>query len=261
MTFAYDWQFLRAFFGFHYFRYLVLWFAIVPVALSIFRDVPKEVLLYVGPVPIKLNTSLPFNWLFLWICAVIYIVAWAIYLSRVPRFIKQYNNYTEYRIPDHSPRWIVWEWYHYLNSAPWIAVDILISKGLVSAFKPDPALQSQLEGQPLTKPEKGKDETSFVFNRYGHFFRVALGPDTPDCQKLEKELFWELFGATAGSRRWSRRLIWTLLSIAGIMFALVIFQHIWAVIHYMGWSYTINNWGCWTLEYVSPTMHHDYVCR
>lgn len=261
MTFVRDWQFLRAFFGFHYFRYLVLWFAIVPVALSILRDVPNEIWLSIGPVPIKINTSLPFNWLFLWMCAVIYIVAWSIYLWRAPRFVKHYNNYTEYKIPDHSPRWIIWEWYHYLRSAPWNAVDILISKGLVFDFKPDPTVQSQLENYPLTKPEKGKDETSFIFNRYGHFFRIGLGPDTPDCRKIEQELFWELFGATAGSRKYSRNLIWALLFVAGIMFASVIFQHIWAVVYYLGWSRPIESWGCWILNYVTPNIIHGYMCR
>jgi hypothetical protein len=39
-NFNYDWQFLRDFFGIHYLCYLVTWFAIVPIAVVVFGDIP-----------------------------------------------------------------------------------------------------------------------------------------------------------------------------------------------------------------------------
>ena len=61
-NFKYDWQFLRDFFRIAYLRYLVTWFALIPVVLAIFGDLPHTIHLQLGPtstVPIHFQLPAP----------------------------------------------------------------------------------------------------------------------------------------------------------------------------------------------------------
>jgi hypothetical protein len=115
-NFNYDWQFLRDFFGIHYLRYLVTWFAIVPIAVVVFGDMPDFLRISLHRDQyLTFRLALPFTWWLLWLSSVLYIVGWSIYVLFGPRFIRRYSHYGAYQAWQHSERWIIWEWYEFLR--------------------------------------------------------------------------------------------------------------------------------------------------
>jgi hypothetical protein len=163
-NFNYDWQFLRDFFRIYYLRYLVQWFAIVPLVLVALADMPDRLAVRVTQNQYFIvNFALPFTWWLLWLSSVLYIIGWILYVLFGPAFIRRYTNYGAYQVLQHSERWIIWEWYYFLKrSAQATDVDDLIEKQLAAQCNLPPSLSDhkwqencgkQLQ---ITKPKKRK---------------------------------------------------------------------------------------------------------
>lgn len=236
--FNYDWQFMRDFFRLIYLRYLVTWFAIVPVAVVMLADAPSVV-----GIPMRLGQDLiirlglPFNWWILWFSSFLYVIAWSVFIAFGPRFIRRYTHYGAYLEWQHSQRWIIWEWYTFLKRSPTLDnVDVLIQKRLATECEDSCLLSDDIDLQQhgelsLSKPVKGEHETYFFFKHGKCTYRVGLGPSTANSRHAE--LFWELYGAYASSRPYVRMVTWSILYVAGILFLIVVAQNIWSVLQYL----------------------------
>ena len=69
-------------------RLLVPWFAILPILLKVLSDVPETLTFMIADRGFQVATRLPFKWYALWLSSFFYAVAWAIYLTRCPAFIR-----------------------------------------------------------------------------------------------------------------------------------------------------------------------------
>ena len=103
------WQWYKVFFHIAILRYLVLWFAAVPVLAKLLQKVPHELTIALGDRVITLAMRLPFTWELLWVCSFTYVIALFLYNIVCPRFVKEYSSYAEYKAHMHSPRWIIWQ--------------------------------------------------------------------------------------------------------------------------------------------------------
>jgi len=236
----YDWQFLRDFFGIAYFRLLVTWFAIVPVLVGMFGGLPDVIRIpSVGDEILTIHLALPFKWWILWWSSFLYVLAASLYVLAGPSFIRRNADYAAYKTHKHSPRWIIWEWRNFLNTAGRPSdVDVIIRKGLaepsvpsVAPSKPD-AIRN-ISDLYLWEPAKDADETWFLFERKGSIYKLGLGGGQDGHELKEEELFWELYGRQANSRPVLKGFIWAALGLAGLLFLTAVGQNIYAVLNYL----------------------------
>lgn len=259
----YHWQFLRDFFSIGYLRYLVTWFAVVPILISIFGGLPPEIIVAIPPAvagepsqsfPIKFE--LPFKWWLLWFSSFLYVVALGLYGLRSPLFIRRYRNFSTYKSWDHSPRWLVWEWFYFLETTSGkpvnAALEKLQTKGfvelsaeqrLIALFhkkdeaadisglkRPDPHIA--LGNRKIYYPIVGKERTHLFYEVDSKIFELQHGPSQNDNTKSE-EMFWELYGAQSDSALFVRIVIWALLGCAGFAFLWAVAENILFVFEYL----------------------------
>jgi hypothetical protein len=220
---------------------LVTWFALVPLALAVFPDLPTAIPVQFGTgAPITIHTALPFNWWLLWWSSFFYVLALSLYAIRCPSFVKRYKHYGAYKDYQHSKRWIVWEWNHFLKKdADPSDVDILIRKALVGPLgnidiSSHKILRAEESSITIYEPQKERDETWFALKRREHSFRLGMNVKDAGNDTKQSELFWELYGAQASSRTASRYTIWGLLAVAAVFFLIAVVQNIWTVIQHLG---------------------------
>jgi hypothetical protein len=103
------WQFFKNFFQIAFMRYLLFWFAIVPIFVKLLSGLPEK--LTIPGTTHFLTFSLPFTWWLLWLASLSYFIAFILFHAFCPQFIKRYPSFTEYKIHGHSPRWIIWEFF------------------------------------------------------------------------------------------------------------------------------------------------------
>src|SRR5688572_30240002 len=103
------WQWYKDFFNVTVLRYLVTWFAIVPIAASFITNF-KPHLKYkdLFEVDFLADTSLPLGLKVLWLSSLFFVIALLLYQWHCPGFIKTYSSFGDYKRHQHSSRWIIW---------------------------------------------------------------------------------------------------------------------------------------------------------
>lgn len=246
------WQWFKDFFQITYFRYLVTWFAIVPVLANFFKHIPTSFKIDTinSRIEYCFNLDLPFDWKLLWISSLFFVTAFALYKIFCPSFIKKYNSYNEYLTMKHSPRWIIWESSHIFKKKMDLDkfVDRLSTKKYIELLnsKDFEAKKDAYNLRADKKKEKFDDfgviveekKTSLYFKFKEDNYCLSLPiiinnqENIEETLIVEKELFWEVFGRYSASYPKIRLLILILLFASGVLFLIVLFENI-----YTGFKY------------------------
>jgi DNA repair photolyase len=251
------WQNYKDLFQITVFRYLVTWFGIVPVIAVILEDLPTKfrIDMFHKSIEYSFNLRLPFSWELLWVASFIFVVAFALYQIYCPKFIKKYNSFSDYLAMKHAPRWIVWESKNILEKK--MDVDKFYSRIHTKGFLNE-VLSTIIDEKKKTHDiERKKDSEEFI--DYGVlvekqqtvlYFKhdqkwYSLGMPRLDSEniicnettdRVEKELFWEVFGRYSASSPKIRLAILIMLCTSAILFLVVFSQHI-----YHGLVYVIKS--------------------
>lgn len=234
------WQFFKDFFQIGFLRYLLFWFAIVPIFLTLFWGLPPELPLF-GTAHI-VHFALPFSWWMLWLASLFYLLAYILFHVFCPQFIKRYPSYTEYLTHGHSARWIAWEFYYAVYGPP-KATNIFacIWKRIFFFFSPirhsgklfDRVIKkkyAQVADQPSAEnPAVGENETVTYFEHKGVHYAIAAQPDQPGVEIKVREIFWEILEHFAEQAPFLRGLITALVGITAALLICVLLQHVWTV--------------------------------
>jgi hypothetical protein len=225
------WQWYRDFFKIQVLRYLVTWFAIVPIIANLLIHLPQEV--EIGKY--KLNMELPFKWECLWISSLLFVMAYGLYAWFCPGFIKKYFSLKQYREMEHSPRWLTWE-----------AKEVVMQRSIVERFvkrmvtkKYIEPLSEEMKADSLPKNVVEELQTVLYFNSDNKSYRFGMPIITEgkeDAEKTEiavREIFWEIFGRFSSSKPALRIIILVLLFLALLLFLFAIGQNIWAAFSYL----------------------------
>ena len=239
------WENYRDFFNLTVFRYLVLWFSLVPLLASLLAGLKPPIVIPIGEHEITLGLAIPFYWQILWLSSMFFFLALALYKWKCPDFIKKYHTFSEYTEIGHDLRWIVYEVRFLKLSGEDLSdfTEKLKTKKFAST-----------SDEPLTaKPVVQEKQTIYRYlsGQRNAGETVQVGAPVLDSAgdvvaDAERGLFWEIFAAFSGSRVRMRGLILGLLFLSAICFAVVLVQH---MMH--GWDYV---WG-WLQEWWPLAMH------
>lgn len=229
------WENYRDFFNITVFRYLVLWFTLVPILASLLGGLETPLLIPIGGKIYSIGLGISFSWQILWMSSLFFFLALFLYTLRCPKFIKKYHNFTEYKAVGHDLRWIVYE----IRSLKLSGEDLseftkkLTTKNFAVVTN-DLATEKPLveENQTVYRYKSGKKDQ-------GETIQVGapvLGTDSHIVEDAERGLFWEIFAAFSGSRVCERLIILVMLCLSALCFAFVLIEHI-----YHGWLY-VQHW-------------------
>lgn len=244
------WENYRDFFNLTVFRYLVLWFSLVPVLASLLTGLEPPIVIPIGEREITLGFTIPFYWQILWLSSMFFFLALVLYKLRCPAFIKKYHTFTEYEEVGHDPRWIVYE----------VRLLKLSGEDLTDfTEKLETKKFASISTQSVTaKPVVQEKQTVYRYlSGRKDAFVVEVGAPVLDRSgevaiDAERGLFWEIFAAFSGSRVRMRALILVLLCLSAICFVVVLIQH---VKH--GWDYVwswLQNWGPIALHWIAALV-------
>lgn len=220
------WQWYRNLFSITILRYLVIWFSIVPILVSVYRNLPETAKITIDEVVysfnLKFDLVLPFHWQLLWISSFFYVIALLLYYLTCPRFIKLYPSFSEYKKHLHSPRWIVWEAEEIINNKSTLPklYERLEKKNYIRHTEPNEDI-----GEVIVK----KNQTEITFNYEGVDKTLAFPPLNANEEEIlseEREIFWEIFGRYSESKKPIRYIIIILLIISAVFFICAFGQHI-----------------------------------
>jgi len=236
------WQFFKDFFRIAFLRYLLFWFAVVPIFVKLLSELPEK-LKFPGT-DYFLTLSLPFTWWLLWLASLCYFLAFILFHAFCPQFIKRYPSFTEYKLHGHSPRWIIWEFYFAVEgpqrSANWIAAlwqkfyysispitqtDKLFQRVITKRYAVDAG-----ENMPTTNPVVEEKQTTTYFKSGDHVYKISCDPDSTGIQVKESEIFWEVFGHFAKQVPGVRTTISILIAATIGLLLIVLLQHILTVV-------------------------------
>lgn len=234
------WQFFKDFFKIAFLRYLLFWFAVVPIFVKLLSGLPEK--FRIPGTEHFLNLSLPFTWWLLWLASLFYFIAFILFHAFCPQFIKRYPSYTEYKIHGHSPRWVIWEFYYavegqrspsnfvaklwqsiYYWLSPITETDKLFDRVITKKFA------QETTDNPAKNPLVEEKQTTAYFNSNGKFYKISCNPDADDIAVKENEIFWEVFGHFAKQGRKIRSLISFLIGGTIALLLIVLLQHILTV--------------------------------
>jgi hypothetical protein len=162
----------------------------------------------------------------LWAAAMAFIFARMLYYFGCPKFIREYRDFGQYAARQHSHRWIVWEFYHNLESlAGWRQiVKETSSKCLTVDFDQLPTdvaarLASEFDNTSADDlkvlPPKNIDRDIYLLiYADGKKLALPIREADPDLPKKEKELFWILYTQAAKERPFLRGVYWVLIAVA-----------------------------------------------
>jgi hypothetical protein len=226
------WENYRDFFNITVFRYLVLWFSLVPLLASLLAGLETPVRIPVGEgKEISIGLGIPFSWQILWLSSLFFFLALGLYTWRCPKFIKKYHTFAEYQQVGHDPRWTVYE-IRFLKQSGEDLSDFT-SKLKTKRF-------AKVTDEPVTeKPLVQERQTIYRYKSDPKNLKdtievgmPVLDDDGEVVEDAERGLFWEVFAAFSGSRVVTRAVILLLLICALLCFSFVLWQH---VAH--GWNY------------------------
>lgn len=227
------WQWYKSFFSITILKYLVTWFAIVPLFVKVIEGINEPIPVQTAKeTVIKLNLSLPFYWELLWASSLCFVIALLLYHIFCPPFIKTYNSFGDYKRFRHSPRWIVWESLVIINDSDEIAklFKRLDTKKYIKLTQRDFEKNS-------IEIEETQTTAYFKFNdiKYSLSLPIMNGKsiDSEQTEIAEREIFWEVFGRFSSSNKTVRIIIVLLLIASGILFGIVFIQNILTGIEYI----------------------------
>lgn len=234
------WEEYKDFFQITIFKYLVMWFSIVPILAGLISAIPDHLELMIGENKAviyltSINPSLPFNWQLLWLSSLFFVIAFIWYLVRCPKFIRKYNNFSDYEAYGHDPRWIAWLVSDFVKVASKAQMEKFVDRLAKKRFLIEVTDETQVKK--FEEPEVGERQTVCYFKHaektYGFGMPVYTTEVNPHIvPEAEKGVFYELFGRYSGSSAAERIIIFMLLSISLGLFAYVLVQHIWAGANY-----------------------------
>lgn len=196
------WQWYKGFFNITILRYLVTWFAIVPIALKFIENAdPSLKVKDVVEIHFVNNVSLPFSLQILWISSFLFVIALFLYQFFCPGFIKTYSSYAEYLKHNHSPRWIIWESQKVIDDKNELdkLFERLKEKGYITDYQNE-----------ISKSEvKIENEQTIIFFKHKEKnYKMGLpivesGNENKDKTAIaEREIFWEVFGRFSSSKKY-----------------------------------------------------------
>lgn len=214
------WQELGGFFKVAAIRFFVSWFALVPVVANALSELPDQFQVKIASTSYSIIVSLPFTWELLWLSSLFFALAFAVYSFRCPSFIKLNPDFGTFSAKRHSNRWVAWE-LHY----GWLGIDDreklakrLISKGYATATE---LVSSEAIDQPPKVEDRG---TIWRFVHDGQVYEVCMSEN--DTDQRVGDIFWEIYGRWAGSRSFSRYVVWASLTASIGLFSFVVLQNI-----------------------------------
>ena len=167
----------------------------------------------------------------LWGAAMAFICARLLYYFGCPKFIREYRDFGQYAARQHSHRWIVWEFYHNLESlAGWRQiVQETSSKCLTVNFDQLPTdivgrLAPEFEDTSaqtlkVLSPKNIDRDIYLLIYADGKKLALPIREEDPELPKKEKELFWILYSQAAKERPVLRVVYWMLIGVAiGLVF-------------------------------------------
>lgn len=221
------WEEYQEFFQLIILRYLVAWFTLVPIVAALVGQLPNPLPITLSGVTYTINLALPFHWQILWVSSLFFVIALGIYKVRCPKFIKKYNNYSDYSGYKHHPRWLAWEAHNLLKIASdkekKILSERLSDKGYLEKLK------EELSEELCLKPKVEDKQTTIEFKVDGASYKFGMPIlSTSEDQESEKDIFYELFGRYSASRCIARATIKIFLLFSLILFIIVLGQHIFS---------------------------------
>jgi len=229
------WQAYKDFFNITVFRYLVTWFAIVPLIAKLLSRLPQEInFMRFGNNFYTITLSLPFTWEWLWIASLLFIIAYGLYAWKCPKLVKKYSSLKDYKNDMHSPRWLTW-----------LSRDIINDKEQYPKFFERMSTKNYfvletnvpaIDRFPTVIVQNEQTVLYFRDNRQLYSFGMPILTNGVEDKALteiaEREVFWEVFGRFSSSKRNWRFVILTLLYLSGICFSIVLFEHIFSGFEY-----------------------------
>lgn len=231
------WEKYKSFFQITIFKYLVMWFSLVPIVANIIQNLPDKYEVTLGTQAYFISLTLPFNWQLLWISSVFFVIALVVYHIFCPNFISKYNSFKDYESYSHDPRWVAWE-----ASMLWPKMTDEQKKKFISRLQVK-EYSSEIDGEGsfiISKnPIVDKLQTIFYFQHYGKKYKLGMPVLNPEDQEIvgsEKGVFFEVFGRYSESNYLARLIILILLIISGVIFGFVLCQHLYSGAQFV-WSW------------------------
>lgn len=226
------WQWYKNFFNVTVLRYLVTWFAIVPIAAKLFASFNPHIKFkdYLE-IDFLTNASLPSSLQILWLSSLFFVIALLLYQVFCPNFIKTYSSFGDYKHHQHSPRWIIWEAMKVLNDKDEIGklFERLNEKKMLTE------LTSEVKTNEV-KVETNQTVAYFTHNSKSYSLSLPIlnldKVEEESTKNAEQEIFWEIFGRFSSSKKYWRLTIIVLLIISLILFLITLAEHIWTGLQY-----------------------------
>ncbi len=229
------WQWYKDFFHLAVFRYLITWFAIVPVFAKLLSKIPYEVPIRTSEnFEMVFTLALPFHWQLLWLSSLFFVIAFILYKIFCPNFIIKYPNFNKYLDHNHSPRWVVWE-----------AAEVIKSKSEISKFIERLSKKQYIKEENFysikeIKPMVENKQTVLKFNFEDKTYSLGMPIIKNDniSENLTSIAEKEIFGRFASSHYKIRVVISILLLFSLAAFGYVLIENIWAGLNYfVKWIY------------------------
>ncbi len=221
------WQWYRSFFNITILKYLVTWFALVPIATSIVETfkpslkINDTLIFYFFE-----NPQLPFGLKILWLSSLSFVIGLFLYQFFCPAFIKTYSSFADYLKHLYSPRWIIWESQKVFNDKN--EIDKFFSRLNTKGYLRES--EKKIEKNEIVV-EKNQTVAYFLYQEktyaLGLPIIIANNVDIEMTNVAEKEIFWEIFGRLSSSKKYIRLTILILLLISAILFSYTLGAHIW----------------------------------
>lgn len=230
------WEEYKNFYQLTIFRYLVMWFSVVPLIAGLLSGLPDPLPIKVADNIYYVDLTLPFSWEILWLSSLFFLISFGLYLYKCPQFIKKYNQFSDYLDYCHDKRWMAW-----------LVKELFEAKVDFKKFR-DRMLE---KGYAKRAPEGFRKTASnpVVLEKYTEVFievegevyisRFPIEGSAEDSAEAERGIFWEIFGRYSSSNYFYRIFIRVLLLISALLFLSVLLQNIWAGLTYLAPSLKI----------------------
>lgn len=222
------WENYLNFFNIQTFRYLILWFSVVPIIAGLINQLPDPLYLTIGGKTHEFRLFLPFTWQFLWLSSLSFVIAFVVYKWKCPDFILKYNSYSDYKARYHDRRWLSWEAYYMWGEIDDEQKNKFVNVVLKKKFAEK--LDSQLSLEFNKKPVIESEQTVFYFSHDDSYYKLALPSVKKEADHEVEQcgLFYEIFGRYTSSNIYIRLIIFILLLLSLTLFSCAFFQHIYA---------------------------------
>lgn len=238
------WQQYKQLFQISVLRYLVSWFAFVPIVASLFSLIPQKIQIKIlnNSIEYFISLKLPFDWKLLWLSSFFFVTAFLLRLIFCPSFVRKYNSYREYKNQENSPRYIVWEARKCLIKKNPKFIERLLKKKYFEEVPQETFIQklAEFHRKPCQKANREieyfalveESQTSLFYRFRDACYKLSMpqmregNTDFEKTDYYEKDLFWEIFGNYSSAKPLIRFLVSLFLFISAILFSIVLLQNI-----------------------------------